>query len=237
MTHPSRLDTLEQLHVHSRQELRDWLSANHLVSQGVWLITYRRATGKPRPSYDEIVEELLCFGWIDSRLRKLDDMRTMLLCTPRSPTSQWSKSNKERVERLTLAGLMQPRGLEAVAAARLNGSWNHLTDVENLVEPVDLASALNALPDARRNWNAFPASYRRGVLHWIQSARRPDTRTSRMRAVVAAAAANGRIGASTATRRAHAPELPEDTPRTARTGTPLAADAHHIAPPGRRRGT
>jgi len=188
-----RVDSLERFHALSRSQLHDWLAAHHLTTSGMWLVTYRRATGRPRPSYEEIVEELLCVGWIDSRLRKLDELTTMLLCTPRSPTSQWSKSNKERVERLTRAGLMQPRGLEAVAVAKRNGAWNYLDDVENLVEPADLASALDASPATRRNWSDSPAWYRRGILYWILSAKRPGTRLSRIQRAVAAASANGRI--------------------------------------------
>lgn len=110
MQKPSKLDALEHLHVQGRQELRDWLFANHLTSPGVWLVTYRTVTGKPRPRYDEIVDELVSFGWIDSKLVKLDETMSMLLCTPRNPRSHWSASNKQRVARLMDQGLMSPRG-------------------------------------------------------------------------------------------------------------------------------
>ena len=166
---------------------------HHLSSSGVWLVTYRRITGKPRPEYGDVVEELLCFGWIDGKLVKLDDERTMLLCTPRRPRSQWARSNKERVERLTAAGLMQPRGLEVVALARGNGSWDFLNDVEEMVEPQDLRDALDAVPEARRHWEAYPASYRRQVLYWVYSAKRPETRRTRVGRVVSATALNTRV--------------------------------------------
>ena len=102
----SKLDKLERVLVHDRRELRAWLSENHMTSPGIWLITFRKVTGKPRPEIGEIVEELLCFGWIDSKLVQIDETQTMLLCTPRNPKSHWSKINKERVDRLTEQGLM-----------------------------------------------------------------------------------------------------------------------------------
>ena len=193
MTGTGKLDNLERFHTGSRQDLHEWLMSHHLSSAGVWLVTYRRIAGKPRPEYGDVVEELLCFGWIDGKLVKLDDERTMLLCTPRRPRSQWARSNKERVERLTAAGLMQPRGLEVVALARGNGSWDFLNDVEEMVEPQDLRDALDAVPEARRHWEAYPASYRRQVLYWLHSAKRPETRRTRIGRAVSAAAMNTRV--------------------------------------------
>jgi len=189
----SRLDTLERVQVSDRLELRRWLDANHLTSPGIWLVTYRSVTGKPRPSYDEIVEELVSFGWIDSTLVKLDETQTMQLCTPRNPRSHWSASNKQRVARLTEQGLMKPRGLELVAEAKANGAWDYLEPVEALEEPPDFAARLDAADGARRHWAAFPASYRKSILYWIHTAKRPDTRRSRIDVAVSAAAANTRL--------------------------------------------
>jgi len=178
----------------SRGQLHDWLAANHLTSPGMRLVTYRKETGKPRPGFDDIVEELISFGWIDSKLIKLDETQTMLLCTPRSPASEWSKTNRERVRRLTELGLMEPRGLEMVAIARQKGTWDSLDEIDNLAEPEDFASPLDACEKARHNWSDSPASYRRGILYWIRSAKRPGTRLSRIERAVTAAAANRRIG-------------------------------------------
>jgi uncharacterized protein YdeI (YjbR/CyaY-like superfamily) len=89
-TMASKLDTLERLLVQDRHELRSWLELHHASSPGMWLVTYRAATAKPRPRYDEIVDELVSFGWIDGRLMKLDESMSMLLCTPRNPRSHWS---------------------------------------------------------------------------------------------------------------------------------------------------
>lgn len=178
----------------SRRQLHDWLLANHLTSPGIWLVTYRKVTGNPRPGFDDIVEELLCFGWIDSKLIKLDETQTMLLCTPRSPASEWSRTNRERVRRLTELGLMQPRGLEMVAIAKQKGTWNSLDEIDNMAEPEDFAVALDDCENARRNWSDAPASYRRNVLYWIRDARRSETRLTRIQRAVAAAAANLRVG-------------------------------------------
>jgi uncharacterized protein YdeI (YjbR/CyaY-like superfamily) len=167
----------------------------------MWLVTYRRVTGEPRPSYGEIVDELVSFGWIDSTLVKLDETQTMQLCTPRNPRSHWSASNKDRVERLMSRGLMQPHGLEAVAAAKANGSWNHLDSVEALDEPPDFARELDVTDGARQHWTVLPASYRKMVLYWIHSARRPETRRSRIETAVAATLSNTRLFGRGATAR------------------------------------
>jgi len=201
----TRLDTLERVQVSDRLELRRWLEANHLSSPGMWLVTFRSVTGKPRPRYDEVVDELVSFGWIDSTLVKLDETQTMQLCTPRNPRSHWSASNKERVQRLVREGLMWPRGLETVAIAKANGSWGFLDTIERLEEPPDFAGGLDKADGARQHWDDFPASYRKSMLYWIHTAKRPGTRRSRIEKVVAAAAANTRImGGSRSSRDASA---------------------------------
>lgn len=169
-----------QVQVETRQEWRDWLVEHHSSSQGVWLVTWKKASGRPRPSYDDIVEEALCAGWVDSLPRALDQDRTQLLLTPRKPGSNWSRPNKARVERMVAAGLMLPAGQAVVDTARADGSWNALDSVEDLIEPVALRRALDANPDARINWDAFPRSVRRGILEWIGNARTETTRDKRI---------------------------------------------------------
>lgn len=199
MAKASRLDTLERVHVHSRQELRDWLRAHHEASPGVWVVTYRTVTGKPRPGYDEIVDELVSFGWIDSKLVKLDESRSMLLCTPRNPRSHWSAPNKDRVARLVQQGLMTPHGMALVEQAKANGAWEYLESIDALEEPPDLAARLDAVSGARQHWDAFPASYRKSILYWIHTAKRPQTRRARIDAAVAATAANVKLTGGTRT--------------------------------------
>lgn len=168
------------VHPLSRAEWRAWLAAHHTRAQGVWLISYKQATGKPRLSYDEAVEEALCFGWVDSKPNKLDDERTMLWFAPRKPGTGWSRPNKERVERMIAAGLMAPAGLAKIEAAKRDGSWSVLDAVEDLAIPPDLADALGAYPAARANFEAFPRSAKRGILEWIVQAKTPETRARRV---------------------------------------------------------
>lgn len=168
------------IHSQSRAEWRLWLQQNHTRPQGVWLIGYKKETGKPRIAYDEAVEEALCFGWIDSKPNKLDEERSMLWFAPRKAGTGWSKLNKERVERLIASGLMMPSGLAKVEAAKQDGSWNALDAIEALEIPPDLSQALFAYPLAQQNFEAFPRSAKRGILEWIASAKKPETRAKRV---------------------------------------------------------
>jgi uncharacterized protein YdeI (YjbR/CyaY-like superfamily) len=168
------------VHPKSRAEWRAWLAEHHSSRTGVWLVTYKKATGKPRVEYEESVEEALCFGWIDSKANKLDEERSLLWFAPRKLRTGWSAPNKARVERLAEAGLMSPAGQAKVIAAKADGSWSSLDAVEALVVPEDLARALAGFPLAEERFNAFPRSVKRGILEWICSARKPDTRASRV---------------------------------------------------------
>lgn len=181
-------EALERVRVSSRSQLRAWLAANHESSPGIWLVTARKSTGLPSPSYDDVVEEALCHGWIDSTTRGVDDLRVELLLTPRKPTSTWSASNKRRIERLTASGAMTPAGLAAVVVARRNGSWVLLDAVERLEIPADLAAALGATSQAEANFSAFTPSVRKQILWWVISAKRPQTRQRRIAETVACAA-------------------------------------------------
>lgn len=181
------MDEYEQVLVTSRQELRDWLAANAGRTEGIWLVTYKASSGKPSPSYDDIVAEALCFGWIDSTVRRRDEESAMQLLTPRKPTSTWSSLNKRRVAELIEAGLMTERGLRSVEVAKENGSWSIYDPVERLEVPEDLAEAL-AAKGARTTWDGFPAGARKQMLWWLVSAKRPATRQRRVDAIIEAAA-------------------------------------------------
>jgi uncharacterized protein YdeI (YjbR/CyaY-like superfamily) len=181
----------EQMEVTSASELRAWLEAHHATVQGIWLVTWKKKAGPDRyVSYEEVVREALCFGWIDSLGRALDEDRSQLLLTPRKARSNWSRPNKIRVAELTAAGRMAPAGLDVVAAARESGTWTALDDVEALVEPEELRLALDARPEARGHWDAFPRSTKRATLEWISAAKRAETRTQRITKTVALAADN-----------------------------------------------
>jgi len=184
---------LERLWVPDRAAWRAWLEAHHARPEGVWLVSFKKATGKPRVEYQDAVEEALCFGWIDSVVRTIDRERAMQLFSPRKPRSPWSKPNKLRVERLVASGLMRPTGLAKVEQARRDGSWDVYAVAESLEEPPDLREALAAGPrDAKSNWEAFSPSSRRAILWWVHSAKRPQTRAARITTVVREAGKNRR---------------------------------------------
>lgn len=168
------------VHALTRLEWREWLAGNHASSAGVWLVSYKKGTGKPRVEYEGAVEEALCFGWVDSKPNKLDAERSLLWFAPRKSGSGWSRPNKERVHRMIAAGLMTEAGLIKVEQAKLDGSWTKLDQVEDLLLPPDLVIALASLPDATRNFDSFPRSARRGILEWIVNAKTASTRAKRV---------------------------------------------------------
>jgi uncharacterized protein YdeI (YjbR/CyaY-like superfamily) len=182
----------DQVTFASRAAWRSWLAEHHADEPGVWAVTYKQASGKPYVPYGDLRDEALCFGWIDSLRRSVDDERTRLLMTPRKPKSGWSKVNKARIEELRAAGLMTPAGEAAIETAKANGAWTKLDEVEQGIEPDDLRAALDADPDARRHWDAFPRSAKRGILEWISNAKRPETREKRVRETATLAAENVR---------------------------------------------
>jgi Uncharacterized protein conserved in bacteria len=171
----------------SRAEWRAWLEANHRESAGVWLVTWKKHAGKPTVSYEEAVEEALCFGWIDGVLNRLDDERSMEWFAPRKPKGTWARSNKERVARLEAAGLMTDAGRRAIEVARANGSWESLDVIDALVVPDDLAFALAERPGARERFDASSTSVRRSALAWVYQAKRPETRAAHVEQIAAIA--------------------------------------------------
>lgn len=176
----------------ARAEWRAWLAANHVDSTGVWLVTFKKTSGKPYLPYDETVEEALCFGWVDSRPGKLDAERTMLYFSPRKPKSGWAKPNKIRVEKLIATGLMTPAGQAAINVAKANGAWTLLDTVEAMVCPPELTKALQANPTARRFFDTFPPSVRKAIFQWITLAKKTETRAKRVAETVQLAEQNVR---------------------------------------------
>jgi uncharacterized protein YdeI (YjbR/CyaY-like superfamily) len=180
------------IHPLTRAEWRAWLAAHHDRPTGVWLVSYKKATGKSQFDYNDAVEEALCFGWIDSKPNALDEERSLLWFAPRKASTGWSKPNKERVERLIAAGLMAAAGLAKVEAAQQDGSWTALDQIEALVIPPDLARALAAYPPAAQYFEVFPRSVKRGILEWIATAKKPETRAKRIAETAELAADNRR---------------------------------------------
>ncbi len=171
---------LEHVEVPSLAVLADWLSGHHEQAESVWLVHFKKHHAHYVP-FGHIVEELLCWGWVDSSVRGVDADRVKHLAAPRSEKSAWSAVNKEIVERMRASGRMKPAGEAKIAAARANGMWGFLDDVERLEVPDDLAAALGALREA---WEAYPRSVKRGTLEWIKLAKRAPTRDKRIDDVV-----------------------------------------------------
>ncbi|QLE01843.1 YdeI/OmpD-associated family protein [Galbibacter sp. BG1] len=170
----------KSIEVRSAKELRDWLTANHDLKDSFWLITYKKQSNFPYLSYNDIVDELICFGWVDSMPKKLDVQRTMRRISPKASESNWSGVNKRRVKKLTASGKMMPPGIAKVKIAKENGSWNFLDEVEQLIIPYDLEAALNSQPQAYYFFNRFPKSSKRNILEWIKSAKKETTRCKRI---------------------------------------------------------
>ena len=182
------VDGREIVEVPDRASWRRWLAKRHEQREAVWLVFHKKSSSGMGPSYEEAVEEALCFGWIDSTVNRLDEHRNLQLFAPRKPRSTWSRSNKERVARLEREGLLAPAGVAAIELAKQNGSWTALDAVERLEEPAELAAALDAEPAARESWNGFSPSSRKAILWWVVSAKRPETRAKRVEQTVRMAA-------------------------------------------------
>jgi uncharacterized protein YdeI (YjbR/CyaY-like superfamily) len=176
---------LRYLRLSDRAAWRRWLEQHHARAAQAWLALYRKGCRPGALSYEETLEEALCFGWIDGLLRRLDAKRFVLRFTPRRRGSIWSESNKRRVRRLIREGRMTPHGLARIAEAKTNGEWEAASRREDVATlPTDLARALRragALAAFRR----LPPSRRKQLLWWISSARRPETRARRIRSSAA----------------------------------------------------
>lgn len=165
-----------------------WLAEHHTRTEGVWVVLWRPNSSGLSLSYDELIREALCWGWIDGQSRPLDEHRSMLWMTQRRKGSPWSASNKARVAELERAGRLQPAGVAEIERAKAGGMWTIYDSVEALQEPAALAEALDADPRARATWDAYPASAKKQVLASIALARREETRAARIAKAVAQAA-------------------------------------------------
>jgi uncharacterized protein YdeI (YjbR/CyaY-like superfamily) len=165
----------------TRAKWRAWLEKNHDKNKGLWLAYYKKNSGKSSVSYEEALEEALCFGWIDSTVNRLDDERYMQKWTPRNEKSIWSAANKARVKKLIAEGKMAPSGLAKVAAAKRNGSWTKIDRIELRAEvPEELLDALALHPSIEVKFNTLAPSQKKLYSWWIESAKRPETRARRI---------------------------------------------------------
>ena len=176
-----------------RAAWRAWLERHHDRPVGVWLLIRKKGSAAPGPSYEEAVEEALCFGWIDATTNRHDDDHFRLWFAPRKPRSGWSDSNKRRIDRLIADGRMTEVGLVKIDAAKADGSWTALDALEDLTVPDDLAEALEAAAPARAHFDAFPPGTRKQILFWIRDAKRPATRAKRVAETARLAVENIRV--------------------------------------------
>ena len=166
----------------NRHEWRKWLVKNHDTESNIWLVFYKIKVKKESVKYEEAVEEALCFGWIDSLVKRIDDEQYMQKYTPRKASSNWSATNKARVQKLIKAGLMTAHGLKAIKIAKKNGSWNRLDSVDIRLEtPKELTDALAQNSDARKAFEKLSPSRKKQFLWWIKSAKREETKNKRIK--------------------------------------------------------
>ena len=173
--------TMKQVYVKIRTEWRNWLTQNHYKNSGIWLVFYKKHSSKPAIEYDAAVEEALCFGWIDSTIKKLDDKRYVRKFTPRKSNSPWSELNKKRVRKLTRQGLMTESGVARVAEAKESGLWKKSYRSKISFEfPKELESALAKNKKAKEFFDQLAPTYQKQFIGWISVAKRQETKTRRV---------------------------------------------------------
>ena len=180
MIKTEKFDTLE---ITAVDELRVWLLANHNQPESVWLVTYKKAQPDKYVSRWEVLDELLCFGWIDGIRRKLDDSRTMQLISKRK-VQHWSMTYKERAAQLIEKGKMHTSGYDSIAISKELGLWDFMDDVDNLIIPEDLSEALHKNPKAEAFFTTINDSSKRFVLRWLKLAKTEKTRKNRIQKLV-----------------------------------------------------
>lgn len=181
---------VEIFYPRNREDWKNWLQENHLSKNSVWIVFYRKSSGKESLTWSESVEIALCFGWIDSKKIKIDDEKSHQFFSKRKAKSTWSKINKQKIVQLIERGEMREAGLKTIETAKQNGSWTVLDDVEELIVPEDLEDALGKYPNARENFENFSKSVRKMILYWVISAKRPETRQNRINEIAERAAEN-----------------------------------------------
>jgi len=174
----------EHLYFKNANEWRAWLHDNHDSSTGVYLIFYKVSSEAESMRWEEAVNVAICYGWIDSTVKKIDDERRRQMFTPRKDKSVWSKLNKTYIEKLIADNLMHESGLRKIEIAKQNGSWESLDHVENHIMPEDLLLAFSQNKLALKNYNNFSPSYRKSYLYWLNQAKREETRKVRIAEII-----------------------------------------------------
>jgi len=180
-------ESLETFYPETPEQWRSWLMENYTREKGIWLIQYNKKSGKPSLSWSEAVDEALCFGWIDSLKKKLNDESSIQYFGKRKPKSAWSKINKQKIEKLISENRMSKAGLDCIVIAKENGSWEILDSVEELLIPEDLMLELSRRTDATEFFHSLSKSVKKMMLQWIVLAKRPETRQKRILEIAEAA--------------------------------------------------
>lgn len=178
-----KTESFKKVEITTQKELYNWLTDNYTQQEGVWLVTFKKTVINKYVSRDAVLDELLCFGWIDGIRRKLDEERTMQLITPRR-VQHWSKTYKDRAAKLITEGKMQAPGRACIAESKKSGSWTFMDDVDALIIPPDLKKALTNKPDAEHFFNTINDSSKRFVLRWLKLTKTDKTRKSRISQLV-----------------------------------------------------
>ncbi|GGF02930.1 YdeI/OmpD-associated family protein [Hymenobacter cavernae] len=171
----------------NRQHWRAWLQEHHDKKQSVWLVYHKKKSATPTLTWSEAVDEALCFGWIDSQAKPIDDEKYRQFFSRRKPKSGWSRVNKEKIQRLIAEGMMTQAGLDSIETAKQNGSWTILDDVEALILPADLEQALQRRPNAKSYFLGLSRTDKRNILQRLVLAKRPATRQNRIAELIALA--------------------------------------------------
>ncbi|NVJ85737.1 MAG: YdeI/OmpD-associated family protein [Algoriphagus sp.] len=174
-----KTDNFDKVEVSSQGELRSWLMKNYRQPESVWLVTYKKSEPGKYVSRWEVLDELICFGWIDGIRRKLDDKRTMQLISKRK-VEHWARTYKERASKLIDEGKMHESGLKAIETSKSNGLWNFMDDVDNLIIPKDLSDELSKYDGAVDYFDSINDSSKRFVLRWVKLAKTEKTRKNRI---------------------------------------------------------
>nr|WP_315034127.1 YdeI/OmpD-associated family protein [uncultured Chryseobacterium sp.] len=174
----------QKVYLNASTEWRKWLEENHHTEQSVWVVCNTRKSKLPTVDWSDLVDEALCFGWIDSTRKTIDEYSFMQLFSRRKPRSTWSKINKEKVERLISNKLMTQAGYETIDLAKKNGSWEILDSVEELTIPEDLEEAFENHDGSKDYFLSLSKSIRKMLLQWIVLAKRPETRKKRIDEIV-----------------------------------------------------
>ncbi|AZA85275.1 hypothetical protein C1637_07195 [Chryseobacterium lactis] len=178
----------QTIYINASVEWRGWLEENHQTEQSVWVICNTRKSNLPTVNWSDLVDEALCFGWIDSTRKTIDEGSFMQLFSRRKSNSTWSKINKEKVQRLIDSQLMKQAGFASIETAKQNGSWNILDSVEDLTIPEDLEDAFRDYEGSKVYFESLSKSVKKMLLQWIVLAKRPETRKKRIDEIVQEAA-------------------------------------------------